>query len=855
VQLYRLTPELIAGSALLAGKGTALTAGRHYAWWDITVSQSSGQKYWLEDIDLDGTRTLHGPVTPVMSREPLPKEVSPEFLADFGLKTDEKYREHERVTELRQKFGRGHAKKTAVFAEAAAVIRSDTSHLSFPQAPNKSGQAPRVGNPSEDEERFRTSRNDKPSDTYVVVDSAVQPSEQDRAMQRSLASGAAVKILIDQEGWYRISQAELLAAGLSSSANARYLQLYAEGREQPLRVIGNKNGTSFDAIEFYGRGLDTPSTDRKVYWLIAGTRPGARPYMWRSHGGQPSALSFSDTVERKDRSIYFAALKNGDKENFFGAVVNAAGADQILSVPHPDSSAGGDALLEVTLQGVTNTPHRVKVLLNDEEVGELLFEGQSNATAKATIPQASLLEGDNLVSLVSQNGETDLSLIDHISLTYRRSYRADDDTLKCTAQGGAQLTIDGFSSPDIRVIDITSEPLYEVAGALQSDGAGYTVSFRAPGAGTRSLLVFTGDTVKKPALIKANQPSSWHQNTTGADLLVISPGEFRESLRPLMRLRQTQGIAVAFVDVEDLYDEFSFGVKTPQAIKDFLSLAVKQWSRKPRYVLLAGGASLDPRNYLGYGDNDFVPTRLIDTQYLETASDDWYADFNGDGLPEMAIGRLPVRTAEEAAAVVSKITGYEKASPTREALFVADTTEGFDFEAASREVESLVPAGIGIREVFRGSYESDEQARNEILSSLDQGPLLVNYVGHGSTGLWRGSILNSDDAGSLINGARLPFVVSMTCLNGAFHDVYSRSLAGALLTAPRGGAVAVWASSGLTEPAGQNLMNKELMRLLFNGKSLTLGEATMRAKAATTDQDIRRTWILFGDPTTRLRLK
>ena len=48
-------------------------------------------------------------------------------------------------------------------------------------------------------------------------------------------------------------------------------------------------------------------------------------------------------------------------------------------------------------------------------------------------------------------------------------------------------------------------------------------------------------------------------------------------------------------------------------------------------------------------------------------------------------------------------------------------------------------------------------------------------------------------------------------------------------------------------------MNKELVRLLFGGEPLTVGEAVQRAKAATSDQDVRRTWILFGDPTARLR--
>jgi hypothetical protein len=93
----------------------------------------------------------------------------------------------------------------------------------------------------------------------------------------------------------------------------------------------------------------------------------------------------------------------------------------------------------------------------------------------------------------------------------------------------------------------------------------------------------------------------------------------------------------------------------------------------------------------------------------------------------------------------------------------------------------------------------------------------------------------------------------MSCLNGHFQDVYMDSLSEALMKAPQGGAVAVWMSSGLTEPDKQAVMNKELIKLLFGRELLTLGEATKKAKASVSDQDIRRTWILFGDPSTRLK--
>ena len=93
----------------------------------------------------------------------------------------------------------------------------------------------------------------------------------------------------------------------------------------------------------------------------------------------------------------------------------------------------------------------------------------------------------------------------------------------------------------------------------------------------------------------------------------------------------------------------------------------------------------------------------------------------------------------------------------------------------------------------------------------------------------------------------------MNCLNAFFHDVYTECLAESLLKAPGGGAVAAWASSGLTGPDGQVVMNRELVRRLFGEDSLTLGEAAVRAKSGIEDQDVRRTWILLGDPAMRLK--
>jgi len=138
------------------------------------------------------------------------------------------------------------------------------------------------------------------------------------------------------------------------------------------------------------------------------------------------------------------------------------------------------------------------------------------------------------------------------------------------------------------------------------------------------------------------------------------------------------------------------------------------------------------------------------------------------------------------------------------------------------------------------------------LEAIGRGQKIVNYTGHGSTDQWRGNLLTPSDVSGLQNWDHLSLFVTMTCLNGYFQDPGIDSLAESLLKTERGGAVAVWSSSAMTGPAEQAIMNRVLYRNLFNG-SMTIGEAVARAKASVIDPDIRRTWILLGDPTMKLK--
>jgi hypothetical protein len=879
-QRVRLTPELVAGSALLV-RGAALTAGLPYQWWDtsFSIDPRAGVKYWLEDLDLKGKRTMHGPITPIVSNEPLPQTIKPEFLSELGKRLDEKFEEFWRIQDLKERLrlaseGKGALRSRSTALEAASVLKAQgsTPQGNFVPDPQAQTSAAPASQPTS-----MASASLKAVQVVPVV--LGQPSQQDITKQWSLASGPAVKLSVKEEGWYRVGQPELVAAGLSSKINPRYLQLFVDGKEQAIRVVGesDKRFDPQDGIEFYGVGLDTASTDRRVYWLVVGSGLGKRISTYTGKGSSGAPLSFSYTVERQERTTYFPALINGEDDNFFGPMIIGAApsqqlseVDQLLSVFHLDPAAHGSASLEVALQGVTTVPHQVQILFNEVQMGEMAFNGQSKGVIKFTISQSGIPEGDNIVTLIAQGGEEDMSLVDYIRLTYWHTYTADNDALKFSTQGGKKLSVSGFSSQNIRVVDITDpSAVVEVAGTVNSQGTGYAITFGAPGSGPRSLLAFTDEQVEHPVAITANQPTTWHETNNAADLVIIAHGNFIGSLGPLETLREGQGLSTALIDVGDLYDEFSFGNKNPQALRDFLSRAKSSWQKPPRFVLLVGDASYDPRDYLGWaklGKLDFVPTKLVGTAYQETASDDWFVDFNGDRLPEMAIGRLPVRTSNEAATVVTKIVGYEQ-SPAdawaRQVLFVADVDpkHEFDFEAATIPLEALIPSGFGVDEIFRSRFNKDSEVKAELLNSInsiDQGALIVNFIGHGTLLGWGGAggLLSSGDASSLVNGLRLPFFISMTCLNGFFQAPYADTLAEALLKVGSGGGIAVWASSGMTEPDGQVVMNKELVQQLFNKEGLTgltIGEAVMKAKAAVSDQDVRRTWILFGDPTTRLK--
>ena len=161
--------------------------------------------------------------------------------------------------------------------------------------------------------------------------------------------------------------------------------------------------------------------------------------------------------------------------------------------------------------------------------------------------------------------------------------------------------------------------------------------------------------------------------------------------------------------------------------------------------------------------------------------------------------------------------------------------------ATNQAIRARLPDNMPVNAVNRAG-QSDEAARNQILTGLNSGPALVTFAGHGSVGVWTGAgLLRASDAATLTNGARLPVVVSLTCLNGYFANPHTQSLAESLLLAPDGGAAAVWASSALTLPDAQAGMSQAFFRVAYRNEATRIGEAIRQAKAATANREVRQT--------------
>ncbi|MGD8500463.1 MAG: C25 family cysteine peptidase, partial [Phycisphaerales bacterium] len=686
------------------------------------------------------------------------------------------------------------------------------------------------------------------------------------------------KMFAAEEGIYRLTRDYLSANGVTvDQINLSQVRLYHLGQEQAVSIYDADGDNQLDAadyIEFYAIPVDSRYAKYgkyNVYWLVL-EGGGASAKRMGTVDGSPAAGALAATHDftlhyESDDGYWQEAPGEDAMDRWYigtiarGDQVEHAQAGQPVDIDLPVADVGGDAQgsLKILMIGGYDTDHEVQVAFEGVVVGSFNWSGL--AAYEAVIDPLAVIDrnidGNYTVSMTCLSG-LDKIVFDWFELTYPRQFVAAADNLKFTHPTGYRFEITGFSSDELMVFDITSatDPVRVLNGQISGSGL-YTLAVEPPGSGSEhTYLALAAAELKTPVSIVEDSSSALGDTTHGADYILIThtdlgwdgSGQTLSWVDDLVALREDQGLRVKVVDVVDIYDEFSFGLVTPAAIRDFLSYAFTHWHPPaPQYVLLVGDSSYDYKDNWGLGTINYVPAYLTYTDYMgETVTDEWYTKVSGaDGLSDIYIGRLPATSAAEAAAMVVKIIDYETTLNTKSwekntVLVADDRVEIFEtvFEAMNEDAAGLLPAGMNMP--FKGYLLAYLQAgfapadlTADILGQIDAGTLMVNFSGHGYLEGWTDELIfDAGDVSTLNNGGKYPFIVSMSCLSGyfAYPEAWGTSLAEVLLRAANKGTAAAMMPTGMTTTEGQYILNTALIEALFREDVRTLGPAIANAK-------------------------
>ena len=687
-----------------------------------------------------------------------------------------------------------------------------------------------------------------------------------------------LKIMVKQSGLYRITYEDLKGTGIDvDNVRPNTFRLYHGTDDVFLRVV--TAGTRMkqgDYLEFYAERFENTFTDTNVYRLSWGKKRGKRiPVRAGGVTGQGTLVtSFLDTIHLEQNNTGWGLTPGAPEQDYwFWEKITAPAVTNYPFTLQSLNKAGGTGKIKVCFRGASTAPphpdHHTKITLNGTLIGDARWDGSDEYIQEADIPLNVLLEGTNTLTVESP-GDTgavvDIIYLNWIEISYWRQMEAKDDelTFTVTGEGRFRMAVNNLSSPDVRIFDITSPfrvSMYK--GFTIAPGSnGYIAAFEDDLKGRKSFYLMTDKAVKSPFSTEQWRSAGLKSEANSADYIVITPREFLESASPLITFREQQGLRVKPVAVEDIYNEFGNGTLDPQAIKDFLTYTYAYWRRPaPAYVLLLGDGTLDYRDNFATGKKTRVPVHLLMTPDAGLVPDDnWYVAIDGnDVLPDMIIGRVPAADATMAADMVQKILGYENANSysPRDVLFAADNNDIY-FETINENLVSKLPAGYTARKVYLRSYSTTESATSDIISYMNNGMMLTNYVGHGDVTHWAGeSLFVPEYISRLNNGGKLTFLVTLDCMNGYFAHPFYYSISEAFVAAKDRGAIAAFSPSGLGYPSEHMILGNEIFSSIFQDNIRALGAITTRSKinafANGVSEDVVRIFTLIGDPAVRLK--
>ena len=550
---------------------------------------------------------------------------------------------------------------------------------------------------------------------------------------------------------------------------------------------------------------------------------------------------------------------------------------------------GGEALdLEITVRLLgwsrTNVPdgmaqHHVDLFLNDQKIGESVFDGRQTVSLHAADVPASLLRaGSNVLRIKvparpvegSPDPLLDFVYVDWVEVGYRvRSPLADADApLLVEAASTPRWLADPEGSPKARLFGVTDDGTNRWTVARRVDGGwllppsepGDTTDATdlADGSGTAEVWVVDEDQIGAPVAV---EPLSVGARSVPADAeyLMIAPPELMAGAERLAAFHRRLGRTVAVVDANAIFDQFGGGERSPQAIRRFLDQQVAR-SDRLHWVLLIGDAdwftpddrwpSLRPDP----NDRNRIPAWTFLSLYGPAASDHYYAmDPDDEAAPRFAIGRLPVIDPAVLDAYVSKEIAWVEAGEdlsSRPMLMMSDSTKG-SLLHQRRLRERL--ADLPIERIGAEPVAGDPAADDAAVAAFGRHPSLVYFGGHGSRFMWElgdpmqpspETFFDLDDVARLAPTVDQPIVLSMSCGTAPFDHPNAGSLGEAMVLSGDRGAVAfIGASAALLTPPR---FGEALVRNLLEME--TVGDAFMAAERQLGRAQVSHLYNLLGDP-------
>ncbi|MGE5351873.1 MAG: type IX secretion system sortase PorU, partial [Acidobacteriota bacterium] len=518
-------------------------------------------------------------------------------------------------------------------------------------------------------------------------------------------------------------------------------------------------------------------------------------------------------------------------------------------------------------------------LLDDPQANYAISQAY-NATYRANLPdERSMLK----FTYKPNPGSQSTGYLNYFEIYYDKQLKAYNDALmfySMDTTGVDEFRLNGFGRSDIQVFDVTDYAnLRLVSGANISGG---DCSFRSQVQKGRlsKYMAVTPAAYLTPGRFTEMGNSNVHA-TPEAKFIIITNKAFQDEANRLKTFKESQAkfkISTSVVDVDQIFNEFSNGMKDVSAIRNFIRYAYDNWSVKPEYVLLMGDGNYDYKDVEKYGQNFVIPYESYESyNYINSyVSDDYYVTVSGnDDILDLAIGRINAVTAADAKASVDKIIRYETQSDlglwrnlvtmVADDAYTSDGPENAEHAIQSETVSNYyIPPTFDQNKIYEEFYPTvatgtgrRKPAVNQaIIKAINDGTLILNWIGHGNPEVWAHEYVFEKNVSipQLVND-KLFFLVAATCDFGRYDEPGTQSSTELMILKPDGGSIGSF-TAARTVYSGDNFnLAKEFYSNLFRTDSTgylqPVGKSYYATKMVRNDiNDLK--FHLFGDPTIRL---